>query len=167
MGGGASKKAAEPIAKEPTKKTQFAEAETGGASPKQKGSAERRKTQTLRRPAVSTGAELSRKSEDFVATESIPMTPKSEEVTTALLEALEAHPLFEHLPKELMMRTRRALAARTHARAHSPAGRTSLSSHHLFFLFAHLTAHLSLSCARRAQAASRRPKRRPSARTRM
>ena len=87
MGGGASKKAAEPIAKEPTKKTQFAEAETGGSSPKQKGSAERRKTQTLRRPAVSTGAELSRKSEDFVATESIPMTPKSEEVTTALLEA--------------------------------------------------------------------------------
>ena len=145
MGGGASKKAAEPIAKEPTKKTQFAEAETGGSSPKQKGSAERRKTQTLRRPAVSTGAELSRKSEDFVATESIPMTPKSEEVTTALLEALEAHPLFEHLPKELMMRTRRALAARTHARAHSPAGRPSLQPPPFFFIRSPDRSPLSLA----------------------
>ena len=150
MGGGASKKAAEPIAKEPTKKTQFAEADTGGSSPKQKGSAERRKTQTLRRPAVSTGAELSRKSEDFVATESIPMTPKSEEVTTALLEALEAHPLFEHLPKELMMRTRRASAARTHARAHTRQPAAPLSSHHLFFFIRSSPDRSPLSLARDA-----------------
>ena len=66
---------------------------------------QRRKTQTVRRAAVSnedSGKMAAGGSAEGV--ESLKLTPKPADVTEKLLAALQAHPLFEHLAAELMHR---------------------------------------------------------------
>ena len=71
----------------------------------------RRKTETFRRTGVSAEKMTLPGSSSSENSEEITLTPKSETVTEQLLAALTVHPLFEHLPKELMHRMCRARTA--------------------------------------------------------
>lgn len=134
MGCGASKTAPAPEdldvgfgAKKPVKryseteeiKAQTYSAQSGGRFDSRKSSnsnitvskSKRRKTQTLRRAAVSTETSDQR----LGSFEELRMVPKSEDVTTKLMGALRAHPLFEHLAVALLSRCIEAMVEHTHA----------------------------------------------------
>lgn len=83
---------------------------------------QRRKTTTMRRPAVSTETNEDNGSSSKDPLEGIQFTVKSDDVTAALLSGLQAHPLFEQLSKELLQS---ACCAHVEARQLSPPARVA------------------------------------------